>query len=117
MIDADDDSDFLHLYRVQAWDLPSAALDARILAASRTVGVWRRLIVLLPAAAAAACLMLALQPVRHVPQPQARATAASTALAGLHDGQISQQLADSEMMRQTAIMQLPGGSDGGSNGS
>lgn len=111
----EDDRDLLRLYRAQAQELPGAALDARILAASRAAGMRRWLLALLPAAAVAACLILALQPARHMPATHTFSTADT---AGLYDGQAAQQLADPELMRQMAITQLPGGTNGGTaNGS
>ncbi len=113
MIDEDDDSDLLHLYHPHARAMPPAALDARILAASRAAHKrwW------LPAtAAAAACLVLAFPSLRHAPQTPPQPVARYM-LGGLYDGQAAQQLVDPQFMRQMAIMQLPGGSDGGrSNG-
>lgn len=105
----EDDHDLTQLYRAQAQELPCAALDAKILKASR--GVDKRWW-LLATAAAAACLMLAFQalwPAPPIPpQPVARYLP-----GGLYDGQAAQQLADPQFMRQQAIMQMPGGSDGG----
>ena len=67
--------------------------------------------------AAAACLLLVFPSPRH--QPQARQhPEARYVPGGLYDGQAAQQLADPQLMRQQAIMQMPGGSDGGrENGS
>jgi hypothetical protein len=104
----DDDSDLLRLYRSHARELPPVALDAKILAAARTSHArwW-----LLATAAVAACLVLAFQTQRH-PQTQPHPTARYVP-GGLYDGQAAGQLADPQLMRQQAIMQLPGGSDGG----
>lgn len=108
MTDEGDDSDLLNLYRATACQAPSASLDAKILAASRR-GHWHWW---LPATAAvAACLALAFQVQRPAPQSQPDA-AARYVPGGLYDGQATQQLADPQLMRQQAIMQMPGGSDG-----
>jgi hypothetical protein len=110
----DDDSDLLQLYRAQAKAMPPPALGARILVASRTSHArwW-----LLATAAAAACLLLAFQMQPHQSQTPPRPVARYVP-GGLYDGQAAQQLADPQLMRQQAIMQMPGGSEGRrSNGS
>ena len=108
----DDDSDLLQLYRakrancrLRRWMRKSWRPRGRDGAGG--CGLLR--------AAAAAVPGAGFRPLRH--EPQTQPTGGRYVPGGLYDGQAAQQLADPQLMRQQAIMQMPGGSDGGkSNG-
>jgi hypothetical protein len=107
----DDDLDLLKSYRSVPREMPDAALDRRILSAASAFRARRRQLPLL--LAVAACLLIALYAA--LPRPGSTPSVAppspELAEAGLYDGRVAQFLSDPEAMRQSAIRQMPGGSD------
>lgn len=106
----DDDPDLLKSYRSVAREAPDRALDRQILAAASALRARQRQLPLL--LALAACLLIALYAalLTHAPAPAAPRDP-RLAQAGLYEGRAAQFLSDPELMRQSALGQMPGGAN------